>query len=181
MQDFGRDSMMSRMAKVGFVSMLLMFGVGCANMEESMSLRKPTARVMGMQFRDADAYGATVVFDVQIVNHYPVELPLLRLNYAVSSRGKRFMAGQQELAVQIPVGGSQIVALPIRIDYIGTLRLLGGARPGATIPYEAQVDLTVNTPRLGTILLPLQRVDQVTLPSLPGVDVEKLLRGSGTL
>lgn len=173
--------MMSRMAKVGFVSMLLMVGVGCANMEESMSLRKPTARVMGMQFRDADAYGATVVFDVQIVNHYPTELPLLRLNYAVSSRGKRFMAGQQELAVQIPVNGSQIVPLPVRIDYISTLRLLGGVRPGATIPYEAQVDLTVNTPRLGAIMLPLQSVGEVTLPLLPDADVERLLSGSGAL
>ena len=115
-----------------------------------MSLRKPTARVMGMQFRDADAYGATVVFDVQIVNHYPVELPLMRFNYAVSSRGKRFMAGSSELAVQIPVGGSQTVSLPARIDYISTLRRLGGVRPGATIPYEAQVDLTIDTPRLGS-------------------------------
>lgn len=181
MQDFGRDAMMSRIVKVVFVSLVLMVGVGCENMEESMSLRKPTARVMGMHFRDADAYGATVVFDVQIVNHYPTELPLRRLNYAVSSKGKRFMAGQQELAVQIPVNGSQIVSLPVRIDYIGMLRLLGGVRPGATIPYEAQVDLTVNTPRLGTILLPLQRIDQVTLPSLPGVDVEKLLGNNGAL
>jgi hypothetical protein len=170
---------MMRMARVLFVGLLLAVGIGCESMEESMSLRKPTARVMGMQFRDADAYGATVVFDVQIVNHYPMELPLLRFNYAVSSRGKRFMAGSQELAVQIPVGGSQTVSLPARIDYINTLRLLGGVRPGATIPYEAQVDLTIDTPRLGKIVLPLGKGGDVTLPALSGVDVDKLLSGKG--
>jgi len=169
------------MAKVLFVGMLLTVGIGCESMEESMSLRKPTARVMGMQFRDADAYGATVVFDVQIVNYYPVELPLMRFNYTVSSRGKRFMAGSSELGIRIPVGGSQTVALPARIDYIGTLRLLDGVRPGATIPYEAQVDLTIDTPRLGAIVLPLEKGGDVTLPALPGVDVDKLLGGGQTL
>jgi len=172
---------MTRMARVLFVGLLLTAGLGCESMEESMSLRKPTARVMGVQFRDADAYGATVVFDVQIVNHYPAELPLRRFNYAMSTQGKRFMAGSQELAVQIPINGSQTVSLPARIDYISTLRLLAGVRPGATIPYEAQVDLTVDTPRLGTIMLPLEKSGQITLPALPGVDIDKLLGGDKAL
>ncbi len=166
---------MVRMVKMLFVGALLTVLVGCESMEESMSLRKPTAQMMGVRFQDADAYGATVVFDVQVVNHYPVELPLMRFSYAVSSRGKRFMAGAQEVAVQIPVGGSQTVSLPARIDYLNTLRLLGGVRPGATIPYEAQLDLTVNTPRLGWITLPLGKTGEVTLPAPSGVDVDKLL------
>jgi hypothetical protein len=118
---------------------------------------------------------------VQIVNHYPVDLPLLRFSYAVSSRGERFLAGASELAMQIPVGGSQTVSLPARIDYISTLRRLGSVRPGATIPYEAQLDLTINTPRLGTITLPLEKVGEITLPELPGVDLDKLFRGARPL
>lgn len=166
---------MMRMAKVLFVGALLTVAVGCESMEESMSLRKPTARLMGVQFRDADAYGATVVFDVQIVNHYPVDLPLLKFDYAVSSRGERFMAGASELAITIPVGGSQTVSLPARIDYVNTLRRLGGIRPGATIPYEAQLNLTINTPRLGSITLPLEKGGEVTLPELSGADLDKIL------
>lgn len=167
--------MMMRMAKALIVGALLTALVGCENVEERMSLRKPTAQMTGLRFQDADAYGATVVFDVQIENHYPVELPLMRFDYSVASQGKRFMAGAQEVAVKIPVGGSQTVSLPARIDYLGTLRLLGGVRPGATIPYEAQVNLTIDTPRLGWIMLPLGRSGEVTLPSLSDVDVDKLL------
>ncbi len=167
--------MMMRMAKMVLVGALLTVLVGCESMEERMSLRKPTAQVTGMRFQDADVYGATVVFDVQIQNYYPVELPLMRFSYAVSSQNKRFMAGAQEVAVKIPAGGSQAVSLPVRIDYLSTLRLLGGMRPGATIPYEAQLDLTIDTPRLGAIALPLGRSGEVTLPSLSGVDVDKLL------
>ncbi len=171
---------MIRMAKVLFIGSMLVLLVGCESMEESMSLRKPTARVMGMQFKDADAYGATVVFNVQIVNHYPAELPLLRFSYAVSSRGQRFMAGSAALAIRIPVAGSQTVSLPARIDYSDTLRRLGGARPGTTIPYEAQVDLTVDTPRLGTIMLPMDNAGEVMLPQVSDADLDKLLSGTRT-
>jgi hypothetical protein len=110
-----------------------------------------------------------------------VDLPLLRFNYAVSSRGERFMAGASELAIQIPVGGSQTVSLPARIDYISTLRRLGSVRPGATIPYEAQLDVTISTPRLGAILLPLGKAGEITLPELPGVDLGKILSGVGSM
>src|SRR5512133_2891480 len=143
---FGRDSAMACMARILFIGLLLAVGIGCESVEESMSLRKPDASLVGVQLRDANAYGATLVFDVQIVNHYPVALPLTRFNYAVSSRGERFLAGASELAVQIPVGGSQTVALPARIDYLGLLRRLVNVRPGATIPYEARLDLTIDTP-----------------------------------
>ncbi len=160
--------MMTRMARGLLVGALLTVLVGCENVEERMSLRKPTAQMMGMRFQDADAYGATVVFDVQIENHYPEELPLMRFSYAVSSQGKRFMAGAQEVAVRIPVGGSQRVSLPARIDYPSMLRLLGGVQPGATIPYEAEVSLTINTPRLGWLTLPLGRSGEVTLPATSG-------------
>lgn len=139
-----------------------------------MSLKKPTARLMGMQFRDADAYGATVVFEVQIVNHYAAELPLVRFSYTVSTGGARFMAGSSQLAMQIPIAGSQTVSLPARIDYATTLRRLGGLRPGATIPYEAQVDLTVGTPRLGTIMLQMSKGGQVMLPQVSTGDSSKV-------
>jgi len=161
---------MARKASILVVSGVLMLLVGCESVEESMSLRKPTARLMGMQFKDADAYGATVVFDVQIVNHYAADLPLLRFNYAVSSRGQRFMAGTAELAIRVPYAGSQTVSLPARIDYPDTLRRLGGAQPGTTIPYDAHIDLVIDTPRLGTITLMLDGGGQVTLPAVAGVD-----------
>lgn len=169
--------MKTRMASLLFVAAMLALAAGCESAEESMGLRKPTARLMGVQFREADAYGATIVFDVQIVNYYPVALPLLRFSYAVSSRGERFIAGASELAVQIPVGGSQTVSLPARIDYLKTLQRLGGVRPGATIPYETQLDLTISTPRFGAIALPLSKAGEITLPQVSGIDLDKILSG----
>ncbi len=164
---------MVRMTSVLVVGAVLTLSVGCRNMEESMSLRRPTVRLMGMQFKDADAYGATVVFDVQIVNHYLSELALRQFSYAISSRSRRFIAGNAALAMRIPVAGSQTVSLPARIDYPEALGMLPGVQPGVTIPYEAHVDLVVETPRLGALTLPLDKVGEVTLPQVSGVDAEK--------
>jgi len=161
---------MTRRASLLFFGMAAVLLVGCASVEESLSLKKPTAQLVGVQFKEANLYGATIAFDVQVVNHYPVELPLVRFSYALSSRGQRFLASSSELAIKIPVGGSQTVSLPARIDYVKALQALGGVRPGATIPYEAQLDLVVDTPRLGTITLPLGRAGEITLPSVPGID-----------
>lgn len=166
---------MTRMAGVLFLGAVLLLGAGCESMEESVSLRKPTARLMGMQFKDADAYGATVVFDIQIVNHYSTELPLRRFNYTVSSQGQRFMAGAVALDIRIPVAGSQTVSLPAQINYADTLRRLGGARPGAAIAYEAQVDLIIDTPRFGTITLLLDNTGTTILPQVADADLKRLL------
>jgi hypothetical protein len=131
--------------------------------------------LMGMQFKNTDAYAATVVSDIQIVNHYSAELPLWRFSCAVSSQGQRFMAGTAALAMRIPYAGSQTVSLPARIDYPDALRRLGGTRPGTTIPYEAEVDMVVETPRLGTIMLPLANVGEVALPQVSDAELQKLL------
>jgi hypothetical protein len=163
---------MVRMAIPWFVGVVLLLLAGCGSVEESASLRRPTVRLVSMQFKDVDAYGATVLFDVQVVNHYPAELPLRRFSYVVSSRGQRFMAGTAALAMRIPYAGSQTVSLPARIDYADTIRHLGGARPGATIPYEAQLELVVNTPRLGPVTLPLSGTGEVLLPPVPAAGIE---------
>lgn len=169
---------MTRRAGVLFLGAMLLLGAGCESVEESVSLRKPTARLVGMQFKDADAYGATVVFDVQIVNHYSAELPLRRFSYTVSSQGQRFMAGSAALDIRIPVAGSQTVSLPARIDYANTLRRLGGARPGAMVSYEAAVDLVIEAPRFGTITLLLDNTGTTTLPQVSDADLKILLGGT---
>jgi len=148
---------------------------GCTSVEERLSLRKPTAHLVGVQLRDASVYGATVVFDVAIENHYPADLPLLGFSYSLASGGQRFLGGSSQVNMVVPAGGSKTVSLPARVDYIQALKALGNIRPGAKIPYDAEMDLTIDTPQLGSITLPLAGSGELVLPELPGVDVNSLL------
>ena len=159
--------MMVRMAKwilVGVSITVLL--AGCESMEESLQLKKPSAQLLGVQFKEADLFGATLVFDVQILNNYSFDMPVLSFSYAVSSQGQRFLAGQRELKVTVPAAASERVSLPARVNYLSALKVLGGATPGATIPYEAELDVVIKTPRLGSMTLPIGKTGQLVLPAV---------------
>jgi len=155
---------MEKLMVVTIVGVVL--GAGCTSTEEYLDLKKPSAQLMGVEFRDANLYGATLVFNVDVINHYSFDLPLLSFNYSVSSQGQRFLAGFSELSITVPPGGRRAVSLPARVDYLKALNVLTGVRPGATIPYNAELSLVVNTPRLGSITLPLSKIGELTLPAV---------------
>ncbi|OHB65453.1 MAG: hypothetical protein A2Y76_05715 [Planctomycetes bacterium RBG_13_60_9] len=165
--------MMTRVANLAWVGVsTLVLMAGCTSTEERLQLRKPTAQVVGVGLRDVSAYGATLVFEVEVQNHYAFDVPLLSFNYSLSSAGQGFMAGSSELRITVPAGGSRTVSLPARVDYIKALQELSNVRPGAKIPYEAELNLVVNTPRLGSITLPLRRAGELLLPEVPASNLK---------
>ncbi len=171
--------MMGRMANLVVAGALAVGLVsGCTSMEESLQLKKPTARLMNVWFKEADPYGATLVFEVDILNNYGFDLPVLRFNYAVSSGGRRFLAGSQETRFTIPPYGHQTVSLPAQVAYLESLKTLGAVKLGSTIPYRAELDLIVNTPRLGTITLFLGKSGELMLPEVAEVGDTAQLRAS---
>jgi len=160
---------MLRMANLVAAGALLTLLAGCTTWEERLELRKPTARLVGVRFQEATLRTATLVFDVEIENYYPVTVPLVGFKYSVTSAGQLFLSGSSEARVNLPANGQRTVALPLTIDYLQVLKVLSNVRPGATIPYAAELDLRVETPRLGPIVLPLSRSGQLTLPTISDV------------
>jgi LEA14-like dessication related protein len=156
---------MLRMANLIAAGALLTLLAGCETWEERLELRKPTARLVGVRFQEATLRAATFVFDVEIENYYPVAVPLTGFKYSVSSGGQLFLSGSSEARVDLPANGQRTVALPITIDYLQVLGILSNIRPGATIPYAAELDVRVETPRLGPIVLPLSHSGQLTVPT----------------
>jgi LEA14-like dessication related protein len=151
------------MASLICVGLLL---AGCTSVEERLELRKPTARLVGVTFREATPRAATLVFDVELQNYYPETVPVVGLKYSVSSAGRMFLSGSAEARVNLPANSRKVVALPVSIDYLEVLKILSAAKPGAVIPYAAELDLTVQTPRLGPVLLPLAHRGDLTLPAI---------------
>jgi len=66
---------------------------GCETIQESLNLRKPTARLTGLKIEDVKLDSATLLFDVEIDNHYPVALPLSDFDYSLSSGAEQFLSG----------------------------------------------------------------------------------------
>ena len=96
-------------------------------------LQKPTAQITGARLGQAGLTEATMVFDVKVDNPYTVALPLANVDYALASEGQRFLAGEADVAGEIPANSSKVLNVPVRISYLELINAVKGARPGATI------------------------------------------------
>jgi LEA14-like dessication related protein len=140
---------------------------GCSSVEERLELRKPAAQLVAVKFSEANPYSATLMFDVAMENFYSVAVPVRRFTYELSSNGTKFLSGTAAVRIELPAESRATVSLPATIDYAALLKALGNVSPGSTIPYEARLQLTVETPRLGPLMLPVSLSGELALLTVP--------------
>ncbi len=146
----------------------LLLASGCGMMDE------PTARLVGVGLDDIGLDAATLRFDVEVANPYPVSLPLAKLDYTLASSGAQFLSGEAPLEGVVPARGTRTVALPVRLSYVELLKAVSGLRPGAVVPYDAALGLSVDAPVAGLLRLPLRRTGELPVPAVPDVEVTSL-------
>jgi LEA14-like dessication related protein len=139
---------------------------GCSSMEERLGLRKPEAHLVSVKFTEAGPYSATLVFDVEMQNFYATTVAVRKIRYEVSSGGVAFLAGSAEVRVNLPAESQRVVSLPATVNYLEALKALHNVGPGATIPCDVTLDVTVDTPRLGPVLLQLSLSGNLNLPAI---------------
>lgn len=156
------------------LALVSVFFIGCETMNQVLNLQKPTARMTGLKFQDVKLNSATLLFDVEVDNPYPVALPLMNLDYGLSSGAEPFLNGSAELQTTVPAKSKKIVSLPTNINYLDMLKALKGIKPGSKIPYKADLGLSVDAPTLGLMRLPLKKEGEIVLPTASDVDVKYL-------
>ena len=155
---------------VTMLALLAAFSAGC----ESVGLKKPTARLTGLKFGEVKLDSTTLLFDVEVDNPYPVALPLMNLDYGLTSSGNKFLAGAADIQSTVPAKSTKTLSLPAKVNYMEILKALKGVRPGSKIPYNAQLGLSVDTPVLGLLNLPIEKKGELTLPSVSDVNVRDI-------
>ena len=128
----------------------------------------------GLKFQDVKLNSATLLFNVEVDNPYPVALPLMKMDYGLSSGAEPFLNGNTELQTTVPAKSKKIVSLPATINYLDMLKALKGIRPGSKIPYKADLGLSVDAPALGLMRLPLKKEGEIVLPTVSDVNVKNI-------
>jgi LEA14-like dessication related protein len=128
------------------------FFAGCDTPPDYQYDQEPTVRLEAMRFGGVELDFATLLFDVEIDNPYPVSLPLQRLRYALVSEGHTFLTATIFDDVTVPPNTKKMLTLEDEVTYVRLLRALRG-EPGSTIPFKADLTLSLNVPRLGWIKL----------------------------
>lgn len=130
---------------------------------------RPSAALRGVSFGDLSFTGVGLDFDVEVTNPYEVPLPLVDLAYSLTSGRQRILKGAADLQGTIPALSSKVLTLPVEVSFADVLGFAEGARPGATIPYDAAAELSVDAPLLGRIPIPLGKKGELRLPLIPGL------------
>lgn len=151
----------NRFAAVIIAALLLTGAAGCSS--------KPSASITGMKVQDINLTDATMLFDVKVDNPYLMPLPLGNLDYALASQGQQFLTGDADVQGTIPAGASKTLPIPIKINYLKLASAVKGARPGAVIPYKADMNLSVDVPIMGAVRVPMSQEGQLSIPSAPGI------------
>ena len=143
---------------------------GCSSLDEVVeSAPKPSARILGAGVRNLSLQSLDLVFDVEVSNPYGVNLPLVDLNYTIGSSGQQLLSGSIKPSGSVPANGTSVVQLPARLDLAAVLKTLPGVKPGAVVPYDAQINLIVDVPLLGEMNLPLERSGEIPVPAPPQI------------
>jgi LEA14-like dessication related protein len=153
-----RSSRMCVLATLG-VSLL---AIGCAAARQAVIY--PKASIESVSLGAVDLQSATIHFGVAVENPYSVGMPVAGLDFALSTQGREFLEGQADIEQTIPANGEGMVHVPVRVPFLEIYEVVSGLELGATIPYDAELGLRVQTPILGTVRLPMNAQGEIRLP-----------------
>ena len=136
---------------------------------------RPSAKLVGIHFGQLDRAALELVFDVEIANPYPAEMPMTNMAYRLASEEAALVSGSAKPNTIVAAGAKEKVALPVRVHYGEMLRTLKGVEPGSQIPYCAELVLSVDAGGAGEIELPMRKQGKVTLPFVSGVTYKRIL------
>ena len=144
---------------------------GCETTPDIQYDQEPVAHLEAMRFGGVELDYATLLFDVEIDNPYPVSVSLQRLRYALVSEGRTFLTATVFDNVTVPPNTKKVLTLEDEVTYARLLQALK-SEPGSTIPLKAELTLSLNAPRLGLINLHAEKERDILLPESPEITVE---------
>ncbi len=150
---------------------LLVAVAGCGTLDAFLQGDRPSARITGVSVRGLTLQDATLRFDVEVYNPYDAALPLVDLGYSLASGGAPFLDGKAAAAGTVPAKGTRTIPLDARVNFLRLLGALKGVRPGAIVPYEARINLSVEPAGLAKIELPLKKSGEIPVPTVPRVSL----------
>ncbi|MHC4104703.1 MAG: LEA type 2 family protein, partial [Planctomycetota bacterium] len=127
----------------------------CATNQQVRQFDKPTARLVDIKCQDVQLDFATLLFEIEVDNPYPKNLPLVGLKYSLTSGGNIFLTATDARPASVPPNSKELVSLPDKVIYERLLRSLKG-KAGSTLSYRAELQLWVTAPKIGQIKIPFR-------------------------
>ena len=175
-----REETMVRRAGLAILSAVsFLAGTSCGAVGQYLVTgKKPSVRIVSVTPERYSLAGGTLEVGVEVENPYTSSLPVLEIDYTITSEGRRIVKGGTKASdraagasLSIPAKGKEIVPVRASIWFVETARVLREARPGSLIPYRAHVGISFDVPVVGEVRVPVGREGELAIPDVPKLSV----------
>ncbi|KAJ0963925.1 hypothetical protein J5N97_029047 [Dioscorea zingiberensis] len=143
-------------------------------LEEAVGFGKPTATVSTIHITSINLKQAELQVDILVTNQNPIPIPLVDINYLIETRGRKLASGLIPDAGTIHARGSETIKVPLTLIYEDIKSTYNDIEPGSVMPYRVMVELIVDVPVIGKVMVPVEKAGEVPVPYRPEVSLEKV-------
>jgi len=165
--------MPTRTLRLAVVAAALVALAGCSLLQRlaGAAFERPTLAYESWSADQLDLDGVTIGLHYRLENPNGFGLDLRHLAYKLEVEGRQVAEGELPAGVQIRAQGTTPVAIPVRLrwrDVPGFVELLVSR---SDVAYRVSGAAGVGSP-IGTIDLPFDHTDRLTLPRPPAIRIE---------
>ena len=157
---------------------LLGIGVtGCASVEEFIkkNIQLPKVKFSGAKISGLSFEAVDLLFELEITNPNPAGIHLVELDYEFLLNNNSFLKGKQEHGLEINARSTDIVQIPLSLNFVDVYNTFQGLINQDSTTYEISAGLSFNIQILGAPqqisirkrgTLPLLKPPKISLASL---------------
>src|SRR5699024_11188147 len=147
---------------------------GCQTLQNMADAKKPNLSVKDVHVTDFAFNEIELTFDVSVENPNPFALHLLSYDYGFDINGNNFVQGAADKGLDIEASKSNIIQVPVRLNFTELYQLFTGLKGEDNADYELSTDFTFNLPVLGKTTVPLKKSGSLPLIHLHQISVAGL-------
>lgn len=147
----------------------------CAQLSELSNISKPKVSISDMNVTGLSLQSVELTADVEIDNPNNVTIDLNSYKYALDINDVNFISGNEESGMDIKSKESNIVKVPITLDYSELLQTFQSLRDENESNFNFTADFTFDLPMLGMVNVPVQYSGKIPVVKRPSVSLENFI------
>jgi LEA14-like dessication related protein len=139
----------------------------CASIHDIV--QKPTVQVAAVRLGNLSLSAATLHVDLKVDNPNPVGVTVRNVAYDLKINNKNLLKGTADQGVHLPSAGSEIVELPLQVNYFDLYDSVLELFAHANVPYDLSGSVGI-----GPFDIPYHTAGELPIPKLPVVRLKNV-------
>jgi len=128
---------------------LFLFFLNCATIDYSLFKKKPEAVIEKFDIDSITFDSVTFIFDVKIINHYPISINLAGVKTKFIIEGKQFFETIAGEGLVIPKNSSKTNSFKLNIKYADIINIVKDYTKKDSIEFLIEGDISIKVPQTG--------------------------------